>query len=219
MIKFLQEGVNMTNPFDKISKANIVKLLKLLEAHTMVFTKDMTISKTIIDKKSIGIVTKGYIQILRNNDDGNDTLIDELFENDIIASSISYTEANEYEMIAKEETHVILFDEDTLMNIEDTSKTYYNQFIKNLFLILNEKNKLKNERLQIITKKSIRDKLLEYFYINRKKTGSNNIYLPYNYTALADYLGVNRSALMRELKNLKDEGFIESKSRKIKLLY
>lgn len=209
----------MTNPFDKISKANIFKLLKLLEAHTMIFNKNTTISKAFIDKKTIGIIKKGYIEVIRNSYDGNDTLVEELFENDVIASSIFYLDSNEYEMIAKEDTYIILFDEDTLMNIEEISKTYYNQFIKNLFLILSEKNKIKNERIQIITKKSIRDKLLEYFSINRKKTGSNNIYLPYNYSALSDYLGVNRSALMRELKNLKDEGFIETKGHKIKLLY
>ena len=209
----------MTNPFDKISKANILKLLRLLEAHTMFFSKDTIISKAFIDKKTIGIIKEGYIVVVRNSYDGNDTLVEELFENEVIASSISYVDSSEYEMIAKEDTQIILFDEDTLMNVEETSKTYYNQFIKNLFLILSEKNKTKNERIQIITKKSIRDKLLEYFSINRKKTGSNNIYLPYNYTALSDYLGVNRSALMRELKNLKDEGFIETKSHRIKLLY
>ena len=209
----------MTNPFDKISKANISKLLKLLEAHKMIFNKDTIISKSFIDNKSIGIITKGYIQIIRNSYDGNNVLVEEYFENDIIASSVSYVESNEYEMISKEETHIIFIDEYLLLNMEDTSKSYYNQFIKNLFLILSEINKIKNERIQIITKKSIRDKLLEYFTINRKKTGSNNIYLPYNYTAFSDYLGVNRSALMRELKNLKDEGFIETKGHKIKLLY
>lgn len=209
----------MIRPFDKISKNNIDKLLKLLEAHTIIFNKDSIIAKSFIDKKTIGVILKGYIQVMRNSYDGNDIVVEEYEEDDILASSISYVDSNEYELISKEETHVILFDEDTLMNIEDTSKTYYNQFIKNLFLILNEKNKIKNERLQIITKKSIRDKLLEYFTINRRKTGSNNIYLPYNYTAFADYLGVNRSALMRELKNLKDEGFIETKGHRIKLLY
>ena len=209
----------MIKPFEKISKNNIDKLLKMLEAHPIIFNKDAIIPKSIIDKKTIGVITKGYIQVLRNSYDGNDIVVEEYEEDDIIASSISYVESSEYQLISKEETYIILFDEDTLMNIEDTSKAYYNQFIKNLFLILNEKNKIKNERLQIITKKSIRDKLLEYFYINRKKTGSNNIYLPYNYTALSDYLGVNRSALMRELKNLKDEGFIESKGHRIKLLY
>ena len=209
----------MIKPFENISKNNIDKLLKMLKAHTIIFNKDSIISKSFIDKKTIGIITKGYIQVIRNSYDGNDIVVEEYEENDIIASSISYVESSEYQLLSKEDTFIILFDEDTLMNNEDTSKTYFNQFIKNLFLILNEKNKIKNERLQIITKKSIRDKLLEYFHINRKKTGSNNIYLPYNYTALADYLGVNRSALMRELKNLKDEGFIESKGHKIKLLY
>ena len=209
----------MIKPFENISKNNIDKLLKMLKAHTIIFNKDSIISKSFIDQKTIGIITKGYIQVIRNSYDGNDIVVEEYEENDIIASSISYVESSEYQLLSKEDTFIILFDEDTLMNNEDTSKTYFNQFIKNLFLILNEKNKIKNERLQIITKKSIRDKLLEYFHINRKKTGSNNIYLPYNYTALADYLGVNRSALMRELKNLKDEGFIESKGHKIKLLY
>jgi len=209
----------MTNPFDKISKANIAKLLRLLEAHTLTFNKDTIISKSFIDKKSIGIITKGYIQVIRNGYDGNNVLIEEYFENDIIASSVSYVESNEYEILCKEDTSIIFVDEYILLNIEDTSKVYYNRFIKNLFLILSEINKNKNERIQIITKKSIRDKLLEYFSINRKKTGSNNIYLPYNYTAFSDYLGVNRSALMRELKNLKDEGFIEKNGHKIKLLY
>ena len=51
----------MTNPFDNISKANIIKLLKMLEAHTIIFSKNSIISKTIIDKKTIGIITKGYI--------------------------------------------------------------------------------------------------------------------------------------------------------------
>ena len=209
----------MTKPFDNISKANITKLLKLLEAHTMIFNKNTIIAKSFIDKKTIGIIINGYIQVIRNSYDGNNIVVEEFEENDIIASSISYVYSAEYELLSKEDTNIIIFDEDTLLNVEDTSKSYYNQFIKNLFLILNEKNKIKNERIQIITKKSIRDKLLEYFSINRKKTGSNNIYLPYNYSAFSDYLATNRSALMRELKNLKDEGFIETKGHIIKLLY
>lgn len=209
----------MKNPFENISSKNTEKLLKMLDADDVSFNKDSIISKTIVDNKTIGIISQGYIQIVRNSYDGNETVIEEFEANDIIGSSISYIESNEYTMIAKELTKIIIIDENRLMNFEDTSKTYYNQFIKNIFSILNDKLKNKNERIQIITKKTIRDKLLEYFYITRKKTGSSNIYLPYNYTALSDYLCVNRSALMREIKNLKEEGFIETKGRRIKLLY
>ena len=40
-----------------------------------------------------------------------------------------------------------------------------------------------------------------------------------SYTELADYLAVNRSALSREIKNLKDDELIETKGKRIKLLY
>ena len=207
------------NPFENISKKNIKKLLDLLYADTYEVNKNSYLPKTIIDNKSIIIIVKGYIQVMRNNIDGNDIIVEELEENDVFGSSLSYVKSTEYEMIAKEDSKVIVIDEDTLINFDDTSKLYYFQFIKNLFKILSELMKEKNERIRIITKKTIRDKLLEYFSILRKKNNSVNIYLPYSYGSLADYLGINRSALMREIKNLKEEGFIESKGNRIKLLY
>ena len=140
-------------------------------------------------------------------------------ENNVFGSSLSFVHSNDYEIIAKEDTKIIVMDEYLLLNYSEPNKQYYNQFIKNMFQIMGELMKEKNERIQIITKKTIRDKLLEFFVVSRKKNGSVNIYLPYNYSAFADYLGVNRSALMRELKNLKDEGFIETKGNKIKLLF
>ncbi len=209
----------MIKPFDNISKKNLNKLFKKLNVDNLYFEENKYIPKNIIDNKTIGIILNGYIQVIRTNYNGNDIVVEELYENDIFSSSSLFIDSNEYELHVKEKINIILIDENLLLNFEDNSKSYYNQFIKNLYQILNDKMKLKNERIRIITKKSIRDKLLEYFYISRKKTGSTNIYLPYNYSALSDYLGVNRSALMREIKNLKTEGFIETKGKKIKLLY
>ena len=74
-----------------------------------------------------------------------------------------------------------------------------------------------NNRIEILTNKTIRNKLLVYFKQISKKNKSKIIYLPYNYTDLADYLGVDRSAMYRELKNLKEEGLIELKNKKITL--
>jgi len=60
---------------------------------------------------------------------------------------------------------------------------------------------------------------LSYFEIMSTRNNSKTIYLPFGFSELADYLAVNRSALMREIKSLKEEGFIESKNKKIRLLY
>ena len=76
----------------------------------------------------------------------------------------------------------------------------------------------RNNHIQILTKRSIRDKLLEYFNLN-KTPGSKILYLPSTITDLANYLAIDRSAMSRELKNLRDDGFIETKGKRIYLKY
>ena len=77
----------------------------------------------------------------------------------------------------------------------------------------------KSERIKMLTNKTIRNKLLEYFNINSRKSGSRYIYLPFNFSDLASYLAIDRSAMSREIGYLKEEGFIEIKGKRITLLY
>ena len=97
--------------------------------------------------------------------------------------------------------------------------TYYNLFVFNILQILNDKLRDTNNRIQILTKKNIRDKLLAFFENEYRKTRSQKIYLDTSLKDIADYICVNRSAMFRELRNLKDEGFIKVEGRKITLLY
>lgn len=208
----------MLDPFKNINEKNKKKLLKLLYSDTVIFDKNDKITSDYIYKNSIGILINGYIQVIRNNSNGNSVLIEDFMENDIFDLYDNYSDDLEYEIICKEKSKIIFIDLNELANFNDNKKQYYNTFIKNLLLILNSKMKEKNKRIRILTKKTIRNRLLEYFntYSN---SGSNIIYLPYSFMALADYLGVDRSALSREIKYLKEEGFIEVKSKKIILLY
>ena len=76
-----------------------------------------------------------------------------------------------------------------------------------------------NLRIELLSKKTIRDKLISYFRILSEKNFSKTFTLPFSLTDLADYLSVDRSAMMRELKSLKNEGFIKkSDKNKITLL-
>lgn len=84
-------------------------------------------------------------------------------------------------------------------------------------LIMNNTVNL-NMRIELLTKKNTRDKLLSYFNIISSKNFSKTFTLPFSLTDLADYLSVDRSAMMRELSHLKEEGFIEKKGNRITLL-
>lgn len=85
-------------------------------------------------------------------------------------------------------------------------------------LFLNEIIDL-NMRIELLSKRTIREKLLGYFTIISARNMSKSFKVPFSLTDLADYLSVDRSAMMRELKTLKDEGFIEKSGNRITLLY
>lgn len=208
----------MNKLFNKISVKEQTKLLKLLETNVFNFKKDTVILSTI-KENIIGVILQGYAQIIRTDYNGNRTIIEELEEDDIFGSSISSLSSNECQIITKEDTKVLIIDYDRIIESENNSFSYYNQFIKNLLEITTNIIDEKNERIQILTKKTIRDKLLEYFNIYSKRHGTKIIYLPFSFTDLADYLAVDRSAMSRELKYLKEEGFINTKGRIITLLY
>lgn len=208
----------MISPFYNISKKNKFKILKILKSYTVKYKENKTILESIKADNEIAIVSEGYVQIIRNNYNGTQNIIEELYENDIISSSSVYFDNNDYEIIAKDETELIIISLNEIINFEENNRLF-NQFIKNLFCIINEKMEEKNERIEILTKKTIRNKLLEYFNITSKKNGSKYIYLPFNYSDLAEYIAVDRSAMSRELKYLKDEKIIEIKGKRITLLY
>ena len=208
----------MKRLFSKISVNEREKLLKLLETNILSFPKNTAVLSSAKDNV-IGIILEGHAQIIRTDYNGNRTIIEELDEESIFGTVISSLRSDEYEIITKENTKVLIIDYSSVINYHNTNYKYYNQFIKNLLEITTRIIEEKNERIEILTKKTIRDKLLEYFNIYSKKHGTRIIYLPFSYTDLADYIAADRSAMSRELGYLKEEGFIETKGRRITLLY
>ena len=208
----------MVEIFANISEKDKCKLLKTLEANTYFFKKNDTFFSTIKNENTIGIVLSGLLQIVKIDYEGNKTLIEELEDGDIFGSTISSIQNAEHNIVIKEDSTIILIDYSQIINCQ-LEKDYYLQFMKNLLEIIMNKIQEKNERLEILTKKTIRNKLLEYFNIMQKKHGSRYVYLPFNFSDLADYLVIDRSAMSREIKYLKEEGFIEVKGKRITILY
>ena len=206
----------MTNLFNNISPSNQERILKSLEANTYTFKKNNTILTSVKQDNIIGIILEGYIEIIKTDYNGNRTIIEDLYENDIFGSDMSSISNNEYSIHTKEDSKIIIIYFNDIIN-NSLNTTYYDQFLKNLLIIISEKMKTNNERIEILANKTIRDKLLAYFKIMSNKNKSRIIYLPYSYTDLADYLNVDRSAMYRELKSLKEDDLITIKNKRITL--
>ena len=210
----------MIKLFDNISLTNQGKLLNILKAHSFTFKKGSTILSTVKGDNIIGFVQEGSINIVQNDYNGEQITIEKLEEDDVFGSIFLPIEKDDYEIISKEDCKIVIVDyENITKNNTLCNHSYYRQFINNLLTIEAEKLKERNERIDLLSKKTIRNKLLEYFEIKTNNRITKNIYLPFSFIDLANYLSIDRSAMHRELRNLQDEGLIEIKNKKITLKY
>lgn len=209
----------MAKLFDDITLNNQRKLLKLLTAHIFTYKEDKIILSTLKHEKIIGIILKGEIQINYNNYNGEKITVNTLKENDHFGTMFLPLDSDDYEIVTLKDTSIAIIDYQNIFNNSFYNHVYYNQFINNLVNVMTEELNQKNERIELLSKKTIRNKLLEYFNIKTENRIRKNIYLPTTFIELAAYLGVDRSAMHRELKNLQDEGLIEIKNKKITLKY
>lgn len=208
----------MVSVFSGIERKNVKKLLKELESYNMIFDKDVSILKSISKSNLLGILESGSAQIIRTDYDGNETIIEDVKVGAVFGVKFSLLNNDEYDILTKEKSKFIFIDFDFIYKIDQKRSIYFQQFLVNLVNIMTSMVHIKNERINILTKKTTRDKLLEYFENESKKAFSKVFYLPFNLTELAEYLSIDRSAMMREIKKLKEDRIIESVGNKITML-
>lgn len=184
------------------------------------FRKNQTITTYIQKRNQICIILDGEADLVRYDSNGDKSIIEHFTKNDVFGEAFYIvTTNNELSVEAKKNCEVLFFSYDNIHQ-KCRSNCKFHQTLSENFsnLILNKVMDL-NTRIEILTKRTIREKLRSYFNILSTRNLSKTFSLPFSLTDLADYLSVDRSAMMREIKSLKDEGFIKKSGNKITLLY
>lgn len=184
------------------------------------FRKTQTITTYIQKRNQVCIILNGEADLVRYDLNGNKSIIEHFTKNDIFGEAFYIvTTNNELSVEAKKNCEVLFFIYDNIHQKCRINCKFHQTLSENFSnLILNKVMDL-NTRVEILSKRSIREKLLTYFNILSTRKLSQTFSLPFSLTDLADYLSVDRSAMMRELKSLKDEGFIEKSGNRLTLLY
>ena len=184
------------------------------------FPKGSIITTYMEKRKQICILLSGKADLIRYDFNGNKDIIERFNSHDIFGEAFYPVNTNnELFVLATEKCEVLLFLYDDIhIKCKNNCKNH-NLLVSSLLELILNNAIHQNTRIEILSKRTIRDKLLTYFSILSTKNFSKTIYLPFSLTSLADYLSVDRSAMMRELKSLIDEGFISKNRNKIKLLY
>lgn len=209
----------MKDPFADLNRTQISKIFNLTGAHFFSYRKGEEMIPTIKKEDIIGIIISGYAHIIEIEYNGSESIQEFLPPHAIFGTKISSTNDDNYQLIAKQDTEIVIIDYDKLLNEENLNYSYFNIFLKNIFTITHDKIKEKNERIKILRKKQIRERLLTYFELEYRKYHQITFLLSFSFKDLADYIAVDRSAMFREIKVLKEENIIKINGKKITLLY
>lgn len=204
--------------FRNMTDDDIKSLLKILEARVVNFKKSMTVMSNLNNTNDVGILLKGTASLVEVDYSGNKTIMLNFVRGDIFGGKFTDYQNEELSIVADTDLEILFVEFDRVFK-EKGNNRLSKVFSINLIDSLIDKINSYNIRIEILTKKTIRDKLLKYFHTLEKLQNSNNIKLPFSFTTLSDYLAIDRSAMYRELKNLKEEGFIESNGREITIIY
>ena len=184
------------------------------------FTKGQLITSYIEKRKQVCILLSGKADLIRYDSKGNRDIIERFYDNDIFGETFYPVNTNNELFVEATDNCDVLFFlyEDIYIKCRSNCK-FHTTLVSYLFELTLNRAIRQNSRIEILSKRSIREKLLTYFSILSGKSFNKTITLPFSLTNLADYLSVDRSAMMRELKTLIDEGFIAKEGNKIKLLF
>lgn len=184
------------------------------------FAKGKIITTYIEKRKQICILLKGKADLIRYDLNGNKDIIERFNSNDIFGEAFYPVNTNnELFVLSTEDCEALLFLYDDIHAKCTNNCKFHSTLVSNLLELVLNRSIHQNTRIEILSKRTIREKLLSYFSILSSKSFSKTITLPFSLTNLADYLSVDRSAMMREIRSLIDEGFILKDGNKIKLLF
>ena len=184
------------------------------------FSKNQVITTYIQKRNQLCILLSGHADLVRYDLNGNRTIV-EHFSKSALFGEVFYkvTTNNELLVEAKSKCTVLFYIYDQLKAPCTKGCEFHNQLAEHLpELILNKITEL-NTRIELLTQRTTRDKLLMYFSMISTRKLSKTFELPLSLTDLADYLSVDRSAMMRELKLLKEDGLVDKIGNRIILLY
>lgn len=212
--------LTQTSLFSGISQADLSALLSCLAAVERRYSKGAVILAEGEPTQWMGLVLEGRAIISCADVWGKSSILGFAEPGAVFGEAYACVpgEALLISVCAAEETRVLFLNVGKLLTVCGNACPFHARLIRNLLSISAGKNLQLSRRIFHTTPKSIRGRLLSYFSECAKKSGSLTFKLPFNRQQLADYLGVDRSAMSSELSKMQRDGLIQVQGGTITML-
>ncbi len=167
---------------------------------------------------SFGLILSGSVQVYMDELDGRQMLMAHVDSGGTFGEALCFLQipASPVYVRTAERTEILWLSLDKVRaGGEDAgAKLFRNRFSA----MMAEKMLNMNDRIQILSKSSLRERLITFFTQCIHRSGSNTFSVPFDRNGMAAYLCVNRSAVSRELARMKQDGLIDYYKNSFRIL-
>ena len=197
--------------FRNLSDDEIVGMLPCLNAKEQHFKKNEVIYRPGDQVRKIGLVISGAVRIEKIDYWGNRKIISVIEPGQIFGEAYAgmKTIPMEMEVLAAVPSVILFMEVGKILTTCGNSCEFHSKMIRNMVYVLAERNYKLTQKMDHLTQKTTREKLLSYFSEQALESGRSDFDIPLDRQQLADYLSVDRSAMSTELGKMKKDGLIE----------
>ena len=211
----------LPNPlFEGVSREELRAMLGCLSPRICDYPKGEPVFLEGDPAGFVGIVLEGAVQILRDDYYGNRSVLThaekgELFGESFSCAAVEYMPVSGY---ALQNSKIMFLSIGKMLHVCTNACEFHNRLVRNLLQVVARKNLSLSRKIQYMSRKTTREKLMAYLLDQAKQRGATEFVIPLDRQALADYLGVERSAMSFELSKLRNDGVLDTKGSYFRLL-
>ena len=208
--------IPQTPVFDGISVEECRRIYDCFGVQERCFKPEELIYDFDTGRHTIGVLATGSAIVERMDRRGDRTILEHLEPGGVFGEMLMFQNVlGDSVCVSCEKTCCVwFFPEEKLERRCEKNCGHHNRMIENMFRLIRDKATALSERVEGLSRRSIREKLLCYFSLQQAKCGGS-FTLPFSLSALADYISTDRSAMMRELKKLRQSGRVRIEGRKV----
>lgn len=203
---------NLDSPlFEGIEPENRVAMLGCTGYHIGVFQKGDIVAFEDENIRHIGIVISGAVDMVKEDIWGNKTMLVRTGKNEVFGETFACGSDNlsVVSFVVSEPAQILFMPFDRVMRSCSMACQFHHKLIENMVRVIANKNRDLIRKVEAVSKRSIREKLLAYLSVQAQTQNSRYFEIPLGRVELAEYLCVDRSALTRELVKMKEDGLID----------
>lgn len=206
--------------FENIKENEYKGLLGCINSYVKNFKNDEYVIFSGNEINYVGIVLSGSIEIIKEDYAGSRHILDFLGPSDIFAEGIACTKQHisPVTVRTKQDSKILFIPFDRIIKTCSNSCGFHIQLIKNMMMLLGEKNYNMNRKMELLMLKGMREKLATFLLNESYKRQSQTFQIQLNRNELAEYLNVSRTSMCRELATMKDLGMIDFYQNSFKIL-